>query len=213
MKNILFSMKTKIIYIIFIVFISLPSICLADGIGYVCGGGKIDSEVMKYIDVTGDGYVDEIALHIESDDMCSPFRWSIKVFVFGDIAYEVSRDDTPYDSFFGENFFVDGCNDYFSCKNKWYFSDIVKCVVVGRGDYDLDGIIKSKYGLHGVGYVFLTNNLLFEKSKAEDILKLVEKRLRSGESIVVSFPITPVKMDFLVVFVPELGKFIPIYED
>ena len=119
------------------------------------------------------------------------------------------------DQNFNDQGFVSECDDYISCKERWYFKSILESLIVPKTMYNLEGILEKNQPIrmYAVGRKYLANCCGIRGEKAVAILTTVENRLRAGRAVVVSIPVSPVKGDSPMVFVPEVGRFMPIYEE
>jgi hypothetical protein len=202
----------KAYLIIIILFIAIPSSLMAQ----IQKTNAIDEKIEKNIDVTGDGKPDKITLNLKAKNIESPFIWSITIISDGKIIYSHDSDDTRYDEDFKGAGFVSGCNDYLSCKHKYYYHDILdNLVLTGNKWYDADGILDKKNSstLYPLGRKQLKECCNITGQQADTILGKIEKKLREGKAVLLNVPISTVNSAPPMVFVPEVGRFLIIYED
>jgi hypothetical protein len=175
----------------------------------------VNKDIVRKIDVTGDGELDTISLNIRGKNFFAPFNWTLTIISKGKQIYRSKHDDASIDKFFNDKGYVNGCVGYLTCKAKWYFHDILDSIIVPQKGYDLEGILdrSQKNTLYAVGSKYLESHYNIRGSKANNILVNIERRLRTGKAVVVAFPKTPANFSSIMVFVPEIDCFMPIYED
>lgn len=173
----------------------------------------VDKTITQNIDVTGDGNKETVTLHILGDNFDSPFKWTLTIKNINTIILSYSADDSNLDKFFNDKGFYDG-NSYRESKEKWYFNDILKYIVLPKSAYSVEGMInKSRDGtLYKLGTEFLSARGI-TGSKAITILNNIANKLKSGNAIVIVIPETPQQFSSPMVYSPEINEFIQIYAD
>jgi len=199
-----------------IIFICL--ICSLSFVSYAHTIDKskpIDLDIVRKIDVTGDGEVDTINLHLKAKDFQSPFLWKLTISSSGKQIFKSESNDTWMNSFFSDRGYVLGCTNYDTCKEKYYFHDIIDSLIHDKSSYDLEGILNrtASNTLYPVGRSHLKKCCSIQGPQADKILAGIESRLRSGKAIVISVLKSPVKSGAPMVYAPEIHGFVPIYED
>lgn len=177
---------------------------------------SIDKVIVRNVDVTGDGQPDTISLHIKAKSFNSPFAWTLTISSGSHVLESYSRDDSNIDNFFGDKQFYIKGNDYLQAKQTWYFSELIDSIIVQKSSYALEGILDKKQSntLYAVGGNFLSKCCGIKGRKAENILSSIEQHLRNGKAIVICMPMTPVQSSNIIkVFSPEIGLFVPVYEE
>ncbi len=176
----------------------------------------IDKKIVKTMDVTGDGKADEIILHLKAKDMKAPFKWSLTIISGGKIVYSHDSDDTWLDQNFNDVGYVSDCDNYLSCKNKYYFHDILQSLVL-TGDkwYTVNGILDKSQSntLYPLGRKQLRECCNITGSRADAILRKIENKLRAGNAVALNVLISPVQAEAPMIFAPEVGRFLIIYDD
>lgn len=176
----------------------------------------IDQQLIKEIDVTGDGKPEKIVLHLTAKNMVAPFKWTLTIISEGKQIYSYSSDDTWLDKFFNHEGYVSGCNDYISCKKKYYYHDIFNVLVLtGSEWYNIDGILdKSQPNtLYPLGRKQLIECCNVTGQQADGYLSIIEGKLRTGKAIVINILKSPVHANSPLIFIPEVNRFIKFYED
>ena len=78
--------------------ISLATILPASLLAQVTDDLKpIDKEIVKKVDVTGDGRPEKILLHLKAKNIKAPFAWTLSVMSEGQLIYSYNSDDTWLD--------------------------------------------------------------------------------------------------------------------
>jgi hypothetical protein len=176
----------------------------------------VDQELVKEVDVTGDGKPEKIILHLTAKNMKAPFVWTLTIISEGKQIYAYKSDDTHLDKFFNDEGYVLDCKDYMSCKKKYYYHDILDVLVLsGNKWYDVNGILdKSQTNtLYPVGRKQLRECCNVTGQQADAILSKIENKLRTGKAIVINILQSPVHANPPLTFVSEVGRFIRFYEE
>lgn len=175
----------------------------------------INEELERYVDLTGDSKPEKITLILKAKDIRKPMQWSLTIRSDKKILLEHTRDDSKIDSFFSDQNYVTNCTGYIECKKKWYYKDILDTIIVPRTGYALEGILDKKYEntLYPLGRAYLAKCCGIGPKQADRILANMEKRIRSGSAVMITIPDTPATGGGLLIFCPEVDRFIPVYED
>ncbi|HEY9159688.1 MAG TPA: hypothetical protein VIS94_01200 [Desulfomonilia bacterium] len=199
-------MKTRILIILVSFYLIFPISVLAKPINE-----KLERTV---INITGESLSDKIVLSIRARDIKSPFQWTLEIISNGKTIFSYSEDDANIDELFKDKDFIGGCTTYIDCKKKWYFKQLLDLVVVKRSDYDLEGILnKNRSGtLYPIGREYLAECCGVGTKKADEILFKIENRIRSGKAVMITIP-NPVTAGSLMIYCPEVNRFIPVYSD
>jgi hypothetical protein len=181
-----------------------------------CRSLPIDEVLTKEADLTGDGKPEKIFLHLRAADMRSPFSWTLTINSGDAEIYRYASDDGWLNEFFGDEGYVLGCTGYIECKRKYYFHDLIEgFVLTGGTSYDANGVTDRSHSntLYPLGMKQLEECCNVDKQTAERILGRVEKRLRDKTAVILDIPISPVKSNPPLIFVPEIERFIRFYEE
>jgi len=176
----------------------------------------IDEKIVKTMDVTGDGKVDNIVLHLKAKNIKAPFLWSLTIISDGKIIYSHNSDDSWLDQFFNDIGYVSDCKDYLSCKNKYYYHDILESLVLtGNKWYNANGILDKSQSntLYPLGRKQLSECCNITGARADAILSKIESKLRKGSAVALNVLKSPVQASPPMIFAPEVGRFLIIYED
>jgi hypothetical protein len=175
----------------------------------------INEELVRYIDLTGDGRPEKITLNLKATDISKPVSWSLIIWSDKKVLLKHTSDDSRIDTFFNDPKYVTNCTGYIDCKEKWYFKDILDIIIVPPTGYDLEGILDKKYDntLYPLGRAYLSKCCGIGPKKADQILSRIEKRIRSGSAVMITIPDTPATAGALMTYCPEVNRFIPVYED
>jgi hypothetical protein len=199
--------------LIFIIFAIYPTSLIAQ---FASDGSPIDQELVKNVDVTGDGKPEKIILHLTAKNIKSPIVWTITLTSEGKQIYSYQSDDARLDKNFYDDGYVMDCNDYISCKKKYYYRDILDVLVLtGSKWYNVDGILdKSQPNtLYPLGRKQLQECCNVTGQQADAILSKIENKFRTGKAIAINVLQSPVHANPPLIFVPEVGRFIRFHEE
>ncbi len=172
----------------------------------------IDTTLTRILDVTADGKPDTIFLHLKARNLASPFTWTLWIDSLGKLIYSWREDDTNIEILFHDVQYVSHCASYLDCKRVWYFHDILSELVISN--YSLEGVLDRSQSntLYALGGAYL-RSCGVDAHKTEAILSGIERRLRDGTAVVLSVPTAPEGREPPMVYAPEVGLFVPIYQD
>lgn len=178
--------------------------------------GPIDKQLVKKVNLTGNGKQDKIILHLTAKNIKAPFLWTLTIISKGKQIYSYRSDDTWLNNFFGDKDYIGGCTDYISCKKKYYYHDLIDEIIqTNNKSINVDGILdKSQTNtLYPLGRKQLKECCNIIGEQAESILNKLEAKFRSGKAITVNIPISPVQDNSPLIFVPEIDRFIEFYKE
>jgi hypothetical protein len=176
----------------------------------------IEQDLIKEIDVTGDGKPEKIVLHLSAKNIKFPFTWTLTITSEGKKIFSHQGHDAQLDKFFNDEGYVLDCKDYISCKKKYYYHDLLNgFVLTGNKWYDLEGILNKELPttLYPLGRKQLKACCNITGAHAESILNKIETNFRSGKVIALVVPESPVHAKPPLVFVPEIERFIEFYRE
>jgi hypothetical protein len=151
-----------------------------------------------------------LILTINGESIASPFIWSVEVFYNGTQAYKVERNDEWLNKFFSDSGYIENCNGYNACKEKWYFSRLPE--MVGESIYiaesnssavepweleSLESEAKENLKQKGIG-----------EEKAKEIIYKMQGQLRNGRFLILSLPFSPVQMDSAKMYTSSINQFV-----
>lgn len=175
--------------------------------------GAIDTVLVRTVDLRSDGRPDTVALHIVADGCAAPFTWTLTITSDARRIYSVHQDDSRLDRFFGDEGYVAGCRGYLECKRKYYFNDLLADSL--DPPFDLEGVLDTAQSntLRAVAGSYLAEHLGPAEERVGRIVSSMERLLRSNRAFVICVSTSPVTHDPLMMYVPELDEFVPIYID
>lgn len=168
----------------------------------------VDKKIVRKVDVTGDGKPDTITLRVMGKDSYSPFTWTLTISSLGETVLFHTRNDKNIDGFFGDQDYVGNCKGYQECKSKWYYKDLLSILIVPKSGYELKGIMPE---IDVVAGKYLADGLGIKGERAKAIITNIKNRLQKGHAIVISIPDTPATGNPIMVFAPEVRRFVEIY--
>lgn len=165
-------------------------------------------------DVFGTDKPAVVTLRITGENQASPFMWSITVERSSDILFAAEHDDKWLDKFFSDGGYIDECEGYAECKQKWYFDDISFLLQdalkkINRTDRPLKKWEADT--LHILADEFLEKKGLDQTKRSAVLTEMVN--LLSSSYISFCPPYTPVQQDTCYMYVPSLGYFVPYWDD
>lgn len=174
----------------------------------------VDEKLVKYIDLTGDGNPEKVTLTLKAKDFKEPMRWMLTISSGKKVLLRRTKHDLRTEQFF-EPRYVLSCSDYIDCKKKWYYQDLLDSLVVTSSGYDIEGILNrnQENTLHHLGKSYLAKCCQIGSVRAERILTEIEQRIRAGTAVMVTIPDKPATAGPLLTFCPQIGRFVPVYED
>lgn len=175
---------------------------------------SINKRLVKYVDFTGDGNPENITLTLKAKDFKAAMRWTLTISSGKKLLMSRTKHDVRMEQFFDPQY-VTNCTDYIECKKKWYYHDILDSLVVPASRYDMEGILDKSRGntLHPLGKKYLAQCCKIGPERAEQILAKIERRIRAGTAVLIAIPDTPDSVGPLLTLCPEIGRFVPVYED
>lgn len=151
-----------------------------------------------------------LILTINGKSMASPFIWSVEVFYNGIKAYRVERNDEWLNKFFSDSGYIENCNDYNSCKEKWYFSLLPE--MVGDSIYlaESNSSAVEPWKLEGLETEAKENlkQKGIDEEKAKEIISEMQGQLRKGSFLILSLPFSPVQMDSAKMYISSMNQFV-----
>lgn len=172
---------------------------------------SIDSRLVEVVDVTGDGEGDEISVRLRAKDILSPFSWELSINSRDHILLKHESDDTWMNSFFGEPGYMGGCAGYIECKQKYYFNDLIKNIVVPYSMVNIDGIVDAK-SIYPIASKYLQENSI-SAVQIERIIPDLQARIKAERAVFLTVPISPLMTRGLLVYSPIINKLVLVYED
>lgn len=151
-----------------------------------------------------------LILTINGESIASPFIWSVEVFYNGTKAYRVERNDEWLNNFFSDSGYIENCNGYNSCKEKWYFSRLPEMVeqsvyMAGSNSSAVEPWVLE--GLESEAKKNLKQKGIGEE-KAKEIINQMQSQLRKGSFLILSLPFSPVQMDSAKMYISSINQFV-----
>jgi hypothetical protein len=186
--------------------------CVFTGVAAENPRAAVDKVIIRNVDITGDGKPDTITLRVTGKDMFSPLKWTLTISSLGETVLSHTSDDKDkhIDGFFRDEGYVGECKGYLECKSKWYFKDLLSILIVPKTGYHLGGIMP---GIEEVAGQYLAKRFGVRGEKAKAIISDIKTRLGKGQAIMISIPDTPAISDPIMVFSPQVRRFVEIYQD
>jgi hypothetical protein len=176
---------------------------------------RIEKQLTRAVDVTGDGITDAITLHIQGESLSSPFFWTLAIRSEGKEVFRYDGDGTWFNAFFGQAGYVSDCTGYDACKEKFFYRDILDNLILPPSSYNVDAFLDKGEinSLYGLGRPYLKQCCGVDGKEADIILSGMAERLKNGTAIVIQNFTSAATLDpHAAMFAPEVGRFVPIYE-
>ena len=167
--------------------------------------GPINTQLKRSVDVTGDGRPETITLFLKASNYRTPFQWLLTIDSAGRTVFDYDSDDSEVDALFDDRNALPGCPDYATCKEQYYFRNILENLV--DSSFEPEDIPDS---LYPAGRAYLSQCCSLFGPPADKILRDIETRLRERRAIVISVPLSPVEYGPRMVYAPQPGEFVPI---
>jgi hypothetical protein len=152
-------------------------------------------------------------LHENAATDIAPFTWTVTVEDSdGKSLLKIERHDGDIEELFNPDV-IDGCKDFKTCKNKWYFEDLPAAVSKAVESVDQSNQPVEDWqrdGLKQMADDFLTSRGVAPDQREaviEEMLRLLGGRFDQLHILEHPLTGTPVYM-----YVPSLGYFVPYYK-
>jgi hypothetical protein len=185
------------------------------GLALAAQSGAVDRTFTAKGDVTGDGIAELITVHIVGASREAAFKWTVTIAgLNGTTIYRIERDDSAVDKFFMDKGFEEGCSDYVSCKERYYFHDIPKAIFASirpsatswrLDESELDNLRGT------VRDYFVQHDMSTEGIDA--IVSEMRTILQKPGFHVLAVPVSPAASDAPMIWVPSVRAFIPYYRE
>ena len=155
-------------------------------------------------------------MNLRGESWQKPFKWTLTIKAKGKVILKHQSDDTWLDTYFADKDYVLDCADYLSCKKKYYEEDILRRLVVIDDDLYRNEHVFDKNNPGSIQIVVrkeLIEKYRVSESRASQIVKSMIRRLRSGKSLPILYvPISAVQNNYPIMYVPEIGGFVRVYD-
>ncbi|MCK5651204.1 MAG: hypothetical protein KAJ42_07500 [Gemmatimonadetes bacterium] len=175
-----------------------------------------DSTFTIIEDLTADGEPDSLELRVLGPRMEDPFKWTVRIWVQGELVFEHEVVDSLIDRHFGEPGIwgesgVWGLSGNREQDKAFYYFDELPRRIFQRDQFEAGGAVFDRNSPAGV-YLVLARELhergLVDEQTVQEIIEQVVKRLQAG-TVVLSIPISPVRSEFPRIYIAEVGEFVP----
>ncbi len=169
-----------------------------------------DSTFTIIEDLTADGEPDSLELRVLGPRMKDPFKWTVRIWVQGELVFEHEAVDSLIDRHFGEpgSWNLSGNREQ---DKAFYYLDELPRRIVEKAQFPAGHAIFDRNSPAGV-YRTLARRLhergLVDEQTVQEIIEQVVMRLQAGAAVL-SIPISPVRSDYPLIYMAELGEFVP----
>jgi hypothetical protein len=174
----------------------------------------IDQVVSKSTDVDGDGIEDKIELRIKGKNFNSPFKWELKIYSKDKIIYERKGINERIEPFFQNSSYIGGCTGYDDCKCQWFFQKFLNRMIV-KMSHDNVGVFDkdAPNSIYVIAKKYLKKEYKKNPKLVDNAIENAVERLLSGKIVTIVVPDEPEITTPPMVWMPEFGRFVPVYED
>jgi hypothetical protein len=175
---------------------------------------KVDTTLIKIVDVTGDGVPDSVFLHMRSANFYAPFDWTLSIKLGDSIIYSYREADSSTESYFD---FDSTCNShYIECKYDYYFNSFVGLKVDPTFSIIYDGkdkLLEEDYSgsIYHCARAYLIKEFHFDTSRADEAIRKMVEKIKRGKAIVIQHNDGPFLSTQPMAYFAEVNRFVPIY--
>ena len=176
----------------------------------------IDSIFTIIDDLTGDGEADSLKLRVIGSSMESPFEWTARIWVRGELAFEHEAVDSLTDALFGdtesraESYGLTGVREQ---DKTWYYLEELPRRLIDKAQFQATSAIFDANSPAGVSRTLsreLGERGLRDEQVLRGIIERAEERLKAG-TVLLSIPRSPFQSEFPRIYVEEVGEFVPVF--
>ena len=176
---------------------------------------RIDRTIVRMVDLTRDGKPEKVTLRIQGESIRDPFKWAIEIDSDGRRIFFKEQVDSRIDRFFNDPQYIQGCNDYESCKKKWYFDELMDNFLV-EADPSLSEILQKKAGPFPgyndlAGMICQTGKATLDEAKK--IIESLKRDVLDGRVIGIEPEVNPAYFTGIYLWIPVIEDFIKVYDD
>jgi hypothetical protein len=177
--------------------------------------GPVDKVLSRQGDITGVGESNVLTFHVSGSSMKAPFKWELSITnAQGKVIHHVVRDDTGINEFFGDQGYVAHCSGYLECKAQYYFHDVPEGIFAGLKPttvaWKLDEFRLKN--LQDTAGTFLRERHVPAEQVSAATAQMA-RVLSSPPFHVLQVPVSPVQADSPMVWVANVGEFVPFYQE
>ncbi len=157
---------------------------------------------------------EKVELHVKASDFDSLFTWMLIIRSKGKVIYQYSESDPGLESRFQEEV-LEG-KQYTNIKYKFFFTDFAEFVAgsdIRVGDRDLLFNKEYKGSVYVVARHYLTDQCKLDDKAADRIVEDLVVKLKSRKAVIIFHTIKGFDSTLPMVFVSDVQKFIPIYNE
>jgi len=210
-------MLNKIVLSLILIPISLlgfNSAVYANESGNYSSRKRIDKQLFRYFDVTGDGKNETILLHVHAQNIEAPFFWTLEIKEDDKVIFRHESNDKDFNEIFNEpSYFDDTCFDPVDCKRQYYFHYLLYRPFI-RTDMSKNRLVFDRSYLGSIYHVakrFLMEECGVGEKRAIKIIERMVTRIKSGKAVLLKIPLSPVLDDIPHLYVNEVKRFVPVY--
>ena len=182
-------------------------------LGYlsIARGQQIDTSFSKLVDVTGNGILDTVQLHLEGTSWNTPVSWTLTFHSDGRMIYSYSEDGTMLEDRFRE----EGGNTK-ALKQAFFFKEFAELKVGFNIKFGSKKLLFNRNysgSVYSIAEHFLENECQLTSKRASRITENLANKLRLGKAIVVIHSANGFHSSSPMVFVKEVHRLVPVYGD
>lgn len=175
---------------------------------------SIDWSLKKEVDVTNDGKVDVVSLHITGKNIKAPFTWSIEITSKGKPIYSKKVTDNNTNDLFGDDEYIGGCRGYNACKMKWYKNDLLD-LFISKLSPDFVETLESNHSINNTKKIekMLVQNCHLSKDKAVVLTNNIKETIKMNKAYGINRDPSPITSGPIAIWVPVLNRFVDVWDD
>jgi len=178
------------------------------------GKSKIDKIIIRMADLTYDGTAERIVLHISGKDIGTPFIWTIEIYSGEKRIFYKTRDDSILDANFRYPDYVGDCDSYETCKEKWYFMDMMD-VFLYPIDPSFSELLQNRSLGGSVSYEDIQTMILrtgkANLAEANKIIETLNKEILSRKAVGIALEVNPGALGPVGIWIPLVDDFVRVY--
>ena len=176
---------------------------------------KIDTTIVRKVDVTGDGIPDSVCLYIQANNPSSVYSFKLSIYSKSILLYSYAGDDSKFDDMFTDEYFPK-CSSKIAAKNEYYFKTMLRFKTTRKmnfGDPKFRFDPKYSGSIYRVAGDALTKRYGLSDKQSEAAIKKAIDRLKKGKAIIVYHADGILESCLPLIYFPEVKKLIPIYNE
>lgn len=175
----------------------------------------VDTTFIVTTELNGDDIPDTILYTLTAESWDKPMTVSYTIKCLGETILTETTSDENIDQDFGNPSAMDDCDDYITCKKRWYLhtlsKDIVRTFNLGEKNRTSFFDMKSDMSLISLAQRYYKEDLQYSEEKSSLELKKLITFLKKNDIVFLIIPGQPIYKSFPRFYDPIQKKFIQVY--